>query len=138
MFPVVRDVKQRIDTAVKVTGWCAIAGAAALVMLGFFCAALFLWMAERNGPIVACLVLGGIFLLIIIIAAIAFANVRRRRAQRARFACQCLRPVVARPGGRRHRTANRPLARGWTDPAIGAARRLHHGARAEPTRRAEW
>ena len=85
MFPVVRDVKDRIDTAMK-AGWCAIAGAAALVMLGFFCAALFLWMAERNGPMVACLVLGGFFLLIIIIAAIAFANVRRRRAQRARLA----------------------------------------------------
>jgi hypothetical protein len=103
VFPVVRDVKDRIGTAVKVTGWCAIAGGAALVMLGFFCAALFLWMAERNGPIVACLVLGGIFLLIIIIAAIAFANVRRRRAQRARLA-----------------RAN-AAAQWWRDPAVIAA-----------------
>ena len=102
MFPVVRDVKDRIDTAMK-AGWCAIAGAAALVMLGFFCAALFLLMAERNGPIVACLVLGGIFLLIIIIAAIAFANIRRRRAQRGRLAC-----------------AN-ASARWWRDPAVIAA-----------------
>jgi Putative Actinobacterial Holin-X, holin superfamily III len=86
VFPIVRDVKERIDTAVKMTGWCVIAGAAALVMLGFFCAALFLWIVERNGPIVACLVLGGVFLLIMIIAAIALANVRRRRAQRARLA----------------------------------------------------
>jgi hypothetical protein len=86
VFPVVRDVNDRIGTAMKATGWCVIAGVAALVMLGFFCAALFLWMAERHGPIVACLVLGGIFLLIMMIAAIAFANVRRRRAQRARLA----------------------------------------------------
>jgi fatty acid desaturase len=96
-------VKDRIGTAMKVTGWCAIAGAAALVMLGFFCAALFLWMAERNGPIFACLVLGGIFLLIITIAAIAFANVRRRRAQRARLA-----------------RAN-ASAQWWRDPAVIAA-----------------
>jgi hypothetical protein len=100
VFPVVRDVKDRIDTAAKVTGWCATAIAAALVMLGFFCAALFLWVAERNGPIVACLVLGGIFLLIFIIAAIALANVRRRRAQRARLA-----------------RAN-AAAQWWRDPAV--------------------
>jgi hypothetical protein len=77
VFPVVRDVKD-----MRVTGWCAIAGTATLIMLGFFCAALFLWMAEWSGPIVACLMLGGIFLLIMIMAAIVFANVRRRRAQR--------------------------------------------------------
>jgi hypothetical protein len=137
VLPVVRDVKDRIDTAMKATGWCAIAGAAALVMLGFFCAALFLWMAERNGPIVACLVLGGIFLLIMIIAAIAFASPAPSAACPAR-ACQCRRPVVARPGGHRHRSANRPDAGDWTDPAIGSARRLRHGPRAEPTGRAEW
>jgi hypothetical protein len=51
-------------------------------------------------PIVACLVLGGIFLLIIIIAAIAFANLRRRRAQRARLA-----------------RAN-AAAQWWRDPAV--------------------
>jgi hypothetical protein len=100
VLPVVRDVKDRIDAAMKATGWCAIAGAAALVMLGFFCAALFLWMAERNGPIVACPVLGGIFLLIMIIAAIAFANLRRRRVQRARLA-----------------RAN-AAAQWWRDPAV--------------------
>jgi hypothetical protein len=72
-------------------------------MLGFFCAAPFLWMAERNGPIVACLVLGGIFLLIIIIAAIAFANIRRRRAQRGRLACADA------------------SAQRWRDPAVIAA-----------------
>jgi hypothetical protein len=33
----------------KVTGWCAIAGTATVVMVGFFSAALFLWMAEWSG-----------------------------------------------------------------------------------------
>jgi hypothetical protein len=95
VFPVVRDVKD-----MRVTGWCAIAGTATLIMLGFFCAALFLWMAEWSGPIVACLMLGGIFLLIMIMAAIVFANVRRRRAQRARLA---------------HANA---AAQWWRDPAV--------------------
>ena len=62
MLPGVRDLRERLDAAVKTSAWSAVAGAAALTMLGFLCAALFLYLQNWRGPIVACLILAGAFL----------------------------------------------------------------------------
>jgi hypothetical protein len=102
VLPGVRDLKERLDAAVKTSAWSAVAAAAALVMLGFLCAALFLYLQNWQGAIVACLVLAGAFLLVVLIAIAAIALVRQRqqrlaqaRAQANQAAGQWLRdPVV--------------------------------------------
>src|SRR6266487_3128333 len=86
LLPGVRDLKERLDAAMKTGAWSTVAGVAALVMLGFLCAALFLYLQNWRGSIVACLILAGAFLLVVPIAAIAL--VRRRQAQLARARAQ--------------------------------------------------
>ena len=84
MLPGVRDLKERLDAAVKTSAWSAVAAAAALIMLGFLCAALFLYLQDWRGPIFACLILAAAFLLIVLIAVAAIAAVRQRQARLAR------------------------------------------------------
>jgi len=88
VLPGVRDLKERLDAAVKTSAWSAVAAAAALVMLGFLCAALFLYLQNWRGPIVACLILAGAFLAVILIAVTAIALVRQRQARLARARAQ--------------------------------------------------
>jgi hypothetical protein len=88
VLPGVRDLKERLDAAVKTSAWSAVAVAAALTMLGFLCAALFLYLQSSRGPIVACLVLAGAFLLVVLIAIAAIALVRQRQARLARARAQ--------------------------------------------------
>ncbi len=88
MLPGVRDLRERLDAAVKTSAWSAVAGAAALTMLGFLCAALFLYLQNWRGPIVACLILAGAFLLVVLIAIAAVALVRQRQARLARARAQ--------------------------------------------------
>lgn len=88
MLPGVKDLKERLDAAVKTSLWSAVAAAAALTMLGFLCAALFLYLQNWRGPIVACLILAGAFLLVILIAVAAIALVRQRQARLARARAQ--------------------------------------------------
>ncbi len=88
MLPGVRDLKERLDAAVKTSAWSAVAAAAALTMLGFLCAALFLYLQSARGPIVACLILAGAFLLVVLIAIAAIVLVRQRQARLARARAQ--------------------------------------------------
>ena len=88
MLPGVRDLKERLDAAVKTSAWSAVAVAAALTMLGFLCAALFLYLQNWRGPIVACLILAGAFLLVVLIAIVAIALLRQRLARLARARAQ--------------------------------------------------
>ena len=81
MLPGVRDLKERLDAAVKTSAWSVVAAAAALTMLGFLCAALFLYLQDSHGPIVACLILAGVFLLVVLIAIAVIVLLRRRQAR---------------------------------------------------------
>jgi len=97
------DVKARLDAAMKTAAFSMIAAGAGVVMLAFLCAALFIWIHGLYGPIVACLVLGGLFFLVLVAAGIALAVIRRRERERA---------------ARRARDAANAV---WRDPAILAA-----------------
>src|SRR5205085_4762941 len=88
MLPGVRDLRDRFDAAVKTSAWSVVAAAAALVALGFLCAALFLYLQDWWGPILACLILAGAFLLVVVIAIAAIALVRRRQRRLAQMRAQ--------------------------------------------------
>jgi heme/copper-type cytochrome/quinol oxidase subunit 2 len=88
VLPGVRDLRERLDAAVKTSAWSVVAAAAALTMLGFLCAALFLYLQDSRGPIIACLILAGVFLLVVLIAIAVIVLLRQRQARQARARAQ--------------------------------------------------
>jgi hypothetical protein len=74
----IASLKHKIDLALKSTVGGIAAMAAALVASGFFCAAGFLWLAQNYGAITASLVLGGIFLVLSLIALLVVLLLRRK------------------------------------------------------------
>src|ERR1700676_5445454 len=64
--------------------WSVIALVSLALALGFLCTAAFVWLGSRHDAVTAGLMLGGIFLLIAIIAAVAGWMARLRNIERAR------------------------------------------------------
>jgi hypothetical protein len=64
--------------------WSLIAVVSLALALGFLCTAAFVWLANRYDAVTAGLMLGAVFLLIAIIAAIAGWMARLRNIERAR------------------------------------------------------
>ncbi len=75
----IASVKHKLDIALKTTIGAVAALAAAIVALGFFCAAAFLWIEDAYGPLVASLILGGGFLVIALIALLVIVLLQRRK-----------------------------------------------------------
>ena len=75
----IASLKHKLDVAVKSTVGLVVALAAALVAVGFFCAAAFIWLAGRYGDLTAALVLGGVFTFVALIAVIVVLIVRHSR-----------------------------------------------------------
>jgi MFS superfamily sulfate permease-like transporter len=84
VLPVIRDVQERLGAAAKTAVWSGVAAATGIVVVGFLCAALFLFLERRFDAIIACLILAGVFSVLILVAATAIVVVRRRQARRAR------------------------------------------------------
>jgi hypothetical protein len=92
------NAKARTGFGPALIVWFLIALVALALALGFFCAAAFVWLASRYDAVTAGLMLGGVFLLVAIVAAIAGWLAQRRNMERARLA------LAARSHG------------GWLDP----------------------
>jgi type VI protein secretion system component VasK len=69
----------------QVVVWAVIAAVASTVALVFLLIAAFVWLADRYDSLTAGLVLGGVFVLIALIAIIACLVTRRRNMERARL-----------------------------------------------------
>ena len=74
----IASVRHKIDIALKSTVGGVAAMAAAVVALGFFCAALFMWLERLYGPIVAALIVGGFFLFVALLALLAIVLLQRK------------------------------------------------------------
>jgi ethanolamine transporter EutH len=74
----IAHIKHKIELALKTTMCGVVALAAVLVAGGFFCAATFVWLQQSYGTIVACVALGGVFVLLALIALITALMLRRR------------------------------------------------------------
>lgn len=79
-------LKSKTGLASGVLVWGMVAAGGAVATLGFFVFATFIALAERFGPLTAALVLGGLFLLVTIVALIGCVLARRRTAARAQRA----------------------------------------------------
>ena len=81
LLPGWTELKVRLDAGVKAVIWGVIATSAGVVAIGLLCAALFIWIDGRFGPIWACVALAGAFLLVVCIATAAIVSIRRRQAR---------------------------------------------------------
>ena len=75
----------RAGVSSLVVVWGVIAAVAAVVALVFLLTAAFIWLADRYTALTADLVLGGVFLLVALIALVACLLVRSRNMERARI-----------------------------------------------------
>lgn len=86
------DLKESTGTAVRLTSLAAAAAFALLVTTSFLCAALFMFMLQKYGPVEACLAGAGVFFLVTLIAALGYIvrknQVRARAEQAAREAAR--------------------------------------------------
>jgi hypothetical protein len=78
------NAKARTGFGPALVVWFLIALVALALALGFFCAAAFVWLASRYDAVTAGLMLGGGFLLVAILAAVAGWVARLRNIERAR------------------------------------------------------
>ena len=94
------NAKARTGFGPLVFVWYLIAAVSLTLGLGFLCAAAFVWLASRTDVVTAGLILGGVFLLVAIVAAVAGWIARLRNIERAR------RELAARGHA------------GWLDPKV--------------------
>ena len=97
LFPGWTEVKVRFDAGMKALIWSMIATTAAVVAVGLLCAALFIAIDERFGPIWACIVLAGVFLFVVCIATAAIVSIRRRRERMLAVRKQSAAPLLRDP-----------------------------------------
>jgi hypothetical protein len=76
--------KARSGFGPQLVFWFLIAAVALALALGFLCAAVYVWLASRTDTMTACLIMGGGFALIALIAAFAGWIARLRNIERAR------------------------------------------------------
>ena len=74
----IASLKHKIDIALKSTVGGVVALVTALVAIGFFCAAAFMWLERKLDPIAAALIIGGFFLLLSLIAVLIVILVQRK------------------------------------------------------------
>ena len=74
------DFKDSTGTALRLTSLAAAAAVALLVTTGFLCAAAFVFVLQKYGPVYACLTGAGIFFVVTMIAAISYM-VRKKQIE---------------------------------------------------------
>jgi len=75
------DFKDSTGTALRLTSLAAAAAVALLVTTGFLCAAAFVFVLQKYGPVEACLTGAGIFFVVTMIAAISYM-VRKKQIEK--------------------------------------------------------
>jgi hypothetical protein len=94
------DFKESTGTALRLTSLAAAAGMALLVTAAFLCAAAFVFVLERYGPVQACLTGAAIFFVVALIAA-GWYTVRKKqieaRAKQAAKAKSTAQAVLSDP-----------------------------------------
>ncbi len=79
----IRDLKESIGQAVRATSVAALAAFSTFVVVCFLCAAAFVYVLERSGPVAACFTGAGIFAVVAAASGTMYLVSRRRsRAHR--------------------------------------------------------
>ena len=81
---VIDDFKDSTGTALRLTSLAAAAALALLVTTSFLCAAAFIFVLQKYGPVYACLTGAGIFFVVTMIAAISYVVRKKQIEKRVR------------------------------------------------------
>ena len=82
------DFKDSTGTALRLTSLAAAAAIALFVSTSFLCAAVFIVVLEKYGPVQACLAGAGVFFLLTLTAAVSYWAYRRELRREARVAAE--------------------------------------------------
>jgi hypothetical protein len=88
------DFRDSTGTAVRLTSLAAAAALALLVTTSFLCAALFVFVLQKYGPIEACLTGAGVFFVVTLIAAGCYIARKNRVEARAARAAETAKSAV--------------------------------------------
>jgi hypothetical protein len=77
-------VSAKIEATLRMAVWGVAAAVSGVVGLLFLLIALFMWLADRYGPLTACTILGLVFMVLALGAVLALALTRRQSEVRAR------------------------------------------------------
>ena len=95
------DFKESAGSAVRLTSLAAAAAIALLITTGFLCAAAFVFVLEKYGPIQACLTGAAIFFVVTLIAAVSYMvrkkQIQARAEQAAKSAKSTAQTVLSDP-----------------------------------------
>jgi hypothetical protein len=83
---VIDDLKAGLRAALQATALVSVAAIAALAAFGFLCAAGFVLILDRYGPIAACLAGAGLFLVIAAVLFVCYVALSRQSKERAKTA----------------------------------------------------
>ena len=88
------DFKDSTGTALRLTSLAAAAAVALLVTTSFLCAAAFILVLEKYGPVQACFTGAAIFFVVTLIAAVSYIVRKRQIAVRAEQAAKSTAPSL--------------------------------------------
>ena len=95
------DLRDSAGNAVRLTSLAAAAAMALLVTTGFLCAAAFVFVLQKYGPVEACLTVAAIFFVVTLIAAGSYMarkkQIEARAEQAARMAKSTAQTVLSDP-----------------------------------------
>ena len=82
------DFKDSTGSALRLTSLAAAAAVALFVTTSFLCAAAFMFVLEKYGPVQACLAGAGVFFLLTLTAAVSYWAYKRELRREARIAAE--------------------------------------------------
>jgi hypothetical protein len=78
------NIRSTLAAALKTTIWAGIMTGLAVVSIVLFTAALLIWLSDAYSALIACVIVGVIYLLLACVALLVFTRSRQRAARRAR------------------------------------------------------
>src|SRR5229473_7420089 len=91
------DFKESAGSALRLTSLAAAAALALFVTTSFLCAAAFMFMLQKYGPIEACLTGAGIFFVVTLIAAVCYMVRKKQKARVEENAKSAVQTALADP-----------------------------------------
>src|SRR5262249_24401380 len=85
---IIDGISASTGTTVRLTSLAAAAALALLITTGVLCAALFIAVLERSGPVYACIAGAGVFFLLTLTAAASYLIYKRELQKRAEIAAE--------------------------------------------------
>ncbi|WP_338701852.1 hypothetical protein V5279_04780 [Bradyrhizobium sp. 26S5] len=91
----INDVKESTGSALRLTSLAAAAAIALSITIAFLCAAAFVYVLQRYGPVEACLAGAAVFLVVTLVAVAVYIVRKREARQRAEKAAKAAKSAAA-------------------------------------------